>query len=399
MTESNNSRIDFDLEVDRSEVATLKYDRDMMASIFGRSDLWPSWVADMDFRAAPEVQTALARRVEHSVYGYESSGDALPNAVSTWYENRHGWRFDPAHILFTPRTLTSISLLVELFSERGDGVIVQSPVFYDFKMIVSAQRRRLVKNPLKLESAAYRMDFEQLEALAAEPKNRLLILCNPHNPIGRVWPRSDLERLAEICAANDVLVIADEIHGDITYAQRYTPFASVSEEAARIGLTCISPVKSFNLAGVANSMIVVSDDDNRESCRGWLNRFEVNKNNVFTTAAMLAAYTCAAPWLDQVIDYLRQNVNVVDEFLQQRIPAVKLIEPEGTYLLWLDFRELGLDARELESFLVEQACIAGNPGHWFGREGAGFARINIACPRRILLEALEKLATAVDSID
>ena len=398
MTETNDTRIDFDLEVDRSEVATLKYDRDMMASIFGRSDLWPSWVADMDFSAAPEVQAALARRVEHGVYGYESSSDALPDAVSTWYEKRHRWCFDPAHLLFTPRTLTSIALLVELFSARGDGVIVQSPVFYDFKMIVSAQRRRLVKNPLKLESATYRMDFEQLEAIAAESKNRLLILCNPHNPIGRVWSRPDLERLARICAANDVTVIADEIHGDITYRHNYTPFASVSAEAARISATCISPVKSFNLAGVANSMIVISDDDKRESCRGWLNRFEVNKNNVFTTAAMLAAYTRAAPWLDQVIDYLRQNAKVVDEFLQQRIPMVKLIEPEGTYLLWLDFRELGMDARQLEAFLVEQAGIAGNPGHWFGREGAGFARINIACPRRILLDALEKLESAVNSL-
>ena len=389
-------KLNFDTEIDRSEVAALKFDGDTMQSIFGTSDLWPSWVADMDFRASRQIQDALIRRAEHGVYGYESSNQALPEAVAAWYSKRHGWPLDSGHILFSPRTLASITALVELFSQKGQGVIVQPPVFYDFKMIIAAQGRRLVKNPLLLQDGCYRMDFDQLETVAADSNNSLLILCNPHNPIGRVWSKQDLSRLAEICAANGVFIIADEIHGDITYRQDYVPLASLSDEAALNCATCISPIKSFNLAGVANSMIVIADDAKRSLCRDYFSRLEVNKNNVFTTAAMLSAYTEAEAWLDQVIDYLNENIETLNNFLREKVPAVKLIKPEGTYLLWLDFRELGLDAKKLEKFLVEEAKIASNPGHWFGREGAGFARINIACPRSVLLRALENLEAAVN---
>lgn len=242
------------------------------------------------------------------------------------------------------------------------------------------------------------MDFDHLESVAADPKNRLLILCNPHNPIGRVWPKQDLSKLSEICAANNVFVIADEIHGDITYQRNYTPLASISNESSKNCATCISPIKSFNLAGVANSMIVIDDEAKRSLCKSWFSRLEINKNNVFTNAVMLAAYSNGEFWLDQVIEYLDENIGTLGKFLQQRIPSVKLIEPEGTYLLWLDFRELGMDAKQLETFLVQQAGIAGNPGHWFGREGAGFARINIACPRRVIVGALEKLEQAVNRL-
>ena len=386
---------DLDKIIDRTEVPTLKFDGDMMQSIFGERDLWPSWVADMDFAASDQIQQALMQRVEHGVYGYEPSGDRLPAAVAAWYRNRHRWSFDPDHIVFTPRTLASITALITLFSDEGDGVIVQPPVFYDFKMLISANRRRLVKNPLVLEQDRYRMDLDQLDKIAAQPGNRLLILCNPHNPLGRVWSRDDLSRLARICQENDIFVIADEIHGDITYRENYVPMASVSEDAARNCATCISPVKSFNLAGVANSMIVIDDKDRRERCQNWFGRLEVNKNNVFATAAMLAAYQQGEAWLDQVIDYLRGNIDTLRDFLRQRVPSVKLIEPQGSYLVWLDFTALGLDAKQLERFLVREARMAVNPGHWFGREGAGFARINIACPRSVLIEALENLARAV----
>ena len=393
-----NENLNFDTEIDRTEVPALKFDGEMMASIFGEKDLWPSWVADMDFRVSRHIQNALIRRVEHGIYGYESSVRELPTAIAAWYENRHRWSFDPGLILFTPRTLSSIASLVSLFSREGDGVIVQPPVFYDFKLILNANGRRMVKNPLKFEDGGYRMDFEGLETVAADPNNRLLILCNPHNPVGRVWSTEDLIALSDICAANDVFVITDEIHGDVTYRHRYTPLASISAAAADNCAACISPVKSFNLAGVANSMIVIADDDKRSQCIKWYSRLEVNKNNAFTTAAMLAAYTRGEEWLDAVIDYLQENIETLRDFLQRNIPSVKLVEPAGTYLLWLDFRDLRLDARQLETFLVQKARIASNPGHWFGREGAGFARINIACPRSVLLRALENLATAVNEL-
>lgn len=395
MAYSNSEIINFDAEVDRTEVRTLKYDGEMMESIFGEKNLWPSWVADMDFKTSRYIQDALAQRVEHGIYGYESNNRALPEAVSAWYEKRHGWPLNPGHVIFSHRTLNSIAVLIKLFSEKGDGVIVQPPVFYDFKMIVNANKRRLVKNPLRIEHEIYQMDFDHLENVAADPNNSLMIVCNPHNPIGRVWSPRDLSRLSEICSANNVYVITDEIHGDITYQRNYTPLASISRESSLNCATCISPVKSFNLAGVANSMIVIDDEEKRSLCKDWFSRMEVNKNNVFTTAAMMSAYIDGEYWLDQVIDYLYENINTLRSFLQQKIPSVKLVEPEGTYLPWLDFRGLDLDAKQLEHFLVQQAGIAGNPGHWFGREGAGFARINIACSRRTMIGALERLEQAV----
>ncbi len=370
----------------------------MMESIFGEKDLWPSWVADMDFQASQHIQNALTRRVEHGIYGYESSSDELPKAVSAWYEKRHNWFLNPDHIVFSPRTLASITALVALFSKEGDGVIVQPPVFYDFKLIISENKRRLIKNPLKLENGIYQIDFDHLETVAANPNNKLLILCNPHNPIGRVWPKKDLLKLSEICTANNVYIISDEIHGDITYQCRYTPLASISNEVAYNSATCISPIKSFNLAGVVNSMIVIGADEKRSLCKNWYSRLEVNKNNIFATAAMLAAYTKGEYWLDEVIKYLKENIETLSDFLDQNVPFVKLIEPEGTYLLWLDFRELGLDAKQLETFLAQKARIASNPGHWFGREGAGFARINIACPRGVLVKALNNLEKAVNQL-
>ena len=384
--------------IDRTAVATLKFDGDMMQSIFGDRSLWPSWVADMDFKAAPEVIAALARRLDHGVFGYESSCEALPAAVVNWLSTRYGWSTSPEKIITTPRTLNSLSVMIDLFSAEGEGVIVQPPVFYDFKQLISANRRRLVKNPLRLEHGRYRMDLDHLEAVAAEPENRLLILCNPHNPVGRAWSQQELSALSEICSGNGVFVIADEIHGDLVYRNRYTPLASVSREAALNCASCVSPIKSFNLAGVANSMIIIEHDDRRQLCRDWYNRFEVNKNNVFTNAAMLAAYSSGGEWLEQVTDYIQGNVELLDDFLQQNVPAVKLIEPEATYLVWLDFRELGLDARQLEAFLSKEARMATNPGHWFGREGAGFARINVACPRSVLETALKQLAKAVTGL-
>jgi len=394
----NHKNYNLDEIINRSEVPTLKFDNKTMLSIFGATNLWPSWVADMDFKAAPEIIEALSRRLDHGILGYEASTDDLPNAVASWFQKRYDWCFKTKHIVFTPRTLNSLATLITLFSSEGDGVIIQPPVFYDFKLILRANKRVLVKNPLKLEQGKYQMDFDNLESVAAEPNNKLLILCNPHNPIARVWSREDLSRLSEICIRNDVFIIADEIHADVTYHHRYTPAASVSKEAALNTATCISPVKSFNLAGVANSMIVIENDAKRKLCNDWYNRMEINKNNVFTNASMLAAYTKGEPWLEQVIEYLQGNIEFLRNFLRQNTPSIKLIEPEGTFLLWLDFRGLGLGVRQLETFLTTGARMATNPGQWFGREGVGFVRINIACPRGVLNTALNQLEKAVNKL-
>ena len=392
------STINFDEIIDRNEVATLKFDPSTLRDVFGSDQLWPAWVADMDFRAAPVIIDALRQRLEHGVFGYENSQPELPTAISHWYQSRYGWTFSPQHIQFTPRTLNSITVLIELFSDKGDGVIVQPPVFYDFKLIIRSTGRKLIKNSLQLEQQRYQIDFDDLEIKAQQPANKILILCNPHNPIGRAWTHEELSRIADICARNNVFIIADEIHGDISYGKCFTPLASVSTQAAENSATCISPVKSFNLAGLANSMIVIADEEKRQRCAEWYNRMEINKNNVFCNAAMLAAYTRGEHWLQQVTDYLQQNIELVKTILQQRIPRIKLIEPDASYLLWLDFRALDLDPKQLANFLVQDAHMATNPGHWFGREGAGFARINIACPRSVLAQAMEKLEQAVNKL-
>jgi len=392
----NKKLVNLDEIINRAAVPTLKFDGETMQSIFGAKDLWPSWVADMDFKAAPEIIKALSQRLDHGVFGYEVSTNELREAVANWYQKRYHWAFDTEHIISTPRTLNSLATLVTLFSSEGDGVIIQPPVFYDFKLILRANKRRLVKNPLKFEQGRYQIDFDNLESVAAEAGNKLLILCNPHNPIGRVWSKKDLVKLTEICIRNNVFIIADEIHGDITYHNRYTPVASVSKQAALNTATCISPIKSFNLAGVANSMIVIENEDKRKLCADWYNRHEINKNNIFTNTAMLAAYTKGEPWLEQVIDYLQDNIEILRNFLQHKIPSIKLVEPDGTYLVWIDFRELGFDAKQLETFLAREARMATNPGHWFGREGAGFVRINIACPKSVLIAALNQLEKAIN---
>jgi len=384
----------FDSIVNRTEVPTLKFDAETMQGIFGASELWSSWVADMDFRAAPEIIEALSLRVDHGVFGYEVNRSVIRGAVASWYQNRYTWSFNPEHIISTPRTLNSLAMLINLFSAEGDGVIVQPPVFYDFKLILRANKRRLVKNPLRLKQGKYQMDFDHLESVLAEPDNKLLILCNPHNPLSRVWPKKDLARLSEICLRHNVFIIADEIHGDITYQGRYTPLASISRITSLNTATCISPVKSFNLAGVANSMIVIEDEEKRKACADWYKRMEINKNNVFTNAAMLAAYTKGEPWLEQVTAYLQGNIETLRNFLQHKTPLIKFIEPEASFLVWIDFRAMGLDVKQLEIFLVRDAQMATNPGHWFGREGAGFARINIACPRSMLHAALVNLEKA-----
>jgi cystathionine beta-lyase len=393
-----NRPINFDEIIDRNEVATLKFDKATMQDVFGSDKLWPAWVADMDFRAAPAIIDALTQRLEHGVFGYENSLQELPEAISRWCQTRYDWSFPPEQIQFTPRTLNSIAVLIELFSNKGDGVIVQPPVFYDFKLIIRSSGRKLIKNSLMLQQQRYQIDFDDLEQKAQDPANKILILCNPHNPVGRAWTREELTRIADICARNDVFIIADEIHGDISYGQCYTPLASVNAQAADISASCISPVKSFNLAGLANSMIVIGNDENRQRCADWYNRMEINKNNVFCNAAMLAAYTEGEDWLKQVTDYLWQNIELLRTTLLQHIPQIKLIEPDASYLVWLDFSELGMDPKALAKFLVEDAHMATNPGHWFGREGAGFARINIACPRSVLQQALSTLEQAVNQL-
>ena len=392
----DNTQFRFDEEIDRQLVPALK-SHPIVLGEDGR-DLFAAGVADMDFRAAEPVLAAMRQRLEHGVFGYETVPEGLLPALTGWLRNRHGWEVEDAHILRAPNVLNSLAVCASLFCRKGEGIIVQPPVFFDFFDVIRENDRRLVCNPLILTDDRYEMDFVGLERLAADEKNTMLFLCNPHNPVGRVWTRRELIRLGEICRRNGVLVIADEIHGDITFpGHDYIAFSSLGAEYADNSVTLISPAKSFNLAGCCGAFTIVSNSGRRQAIQTENSRLTVNKNNAFSSVAMEAAYRHGEPWLDAIIEYLSGNLELVRSALTD-IPSIHLIEPEGTFLVWLDFRQMGLSEEELTRFLREQAGWAVTRGLAFGEEGRGFARLNIACVRARLDSALNRLIEAARAL-
>jgi len=390
---AKTKKYSLDDDTDRRAVPALKYHPVVLGS--GGEDLFAAGVADMDFRAPPAVLDALRKRLEHGVFGYEAVPDGLIPALSRWLRTRHGWRVDGGHVLRAPNVLNALAIAASLFAREGDGVIVQPPVFFDFYDILSENNRRIVFNPLILDDGRYRMDFEDLEKQASDPRTKLIYLCNPHNPVGRVWTREELTTLGDICAANAVLVVSDEIHADITFpGHRYTPFVSLGRDYAGNCISCVSPAKSFNIASCCSSFTIVADEQLRKAFQVENSRLTVNKNNAFASVAMEAAYRDGGPWLAEVLAYLEVNVGLVRDALKD-IERVDLIEPDGTFLLWLDFRKLRLSPDDLTAFLRDEAKWAVSRGQAFGEEGAGFARVNIACTRARLAAALDRLTHAI----
>ena len=386
----------FDEDIDRREVPALKVHPIVLGPDGG--DLFPAGVADMDFRAPPCVVEALQKRLDHGVFGYETVPDGLLPALTAWLHARQGWPVDPGHVLRAPNVLNALAIAASLFTDEGDGVIVQPPVFFDFFDILRENKRALVANPLVLQDGRYVMDFEDLELKASDPRSKMIYLCNPHNPVGRVWTDRELRALGDICARHDVLVVADEMHGDLVFSgKRYTPFASLGPEFSENCITCLSPAKTFNIAACCSAFTVITDDRKRKAFQAENSRLTVNKNNAFANVAMEAAFTQGRPWLEDVLAYLEGNVDLVRDRLDE-IDTVDLIEPEGTFLLWLDLRKLGLSPDDLAAFLRKRAKWAVTRGRAFGEEGAGFARVNIACTRAKLEAALDKFTSAVRSL-
>ncbi|WP_066110725.1 MalY/PatB family protein [Salipiger sp. CCB-MM3] len=380
---------DFDTEIDRRAVPALKTHRIVLGE--DGSDLFPGGVADMDFPAAPCVQRAIAERAAHGIFGYEAVPDGLMPALTGWLARQHGWQVDPVHILRAPNVLNALAMAVNAFTDPGDGILIQPPVFFDFADIIRENGRRIVENPLLLQGGRYEMDFDGLEEAARDPGTKLLLLCNPHNPVGRVWTRAELTRLGDICRRHGVLVVSDEIHADITLpGHGYTPFASLSEADAANSVTCLSPAKSFNLAACCSAFTVIPDAARRRALQAANSALTVNKNNAFANVAMESAWREGDGWLDAALDYIAGNLALVRGALAGS--PVKLIEPEGTFLLWLDFRALGLSPEALHLWLRQEAGWAITRGVSFGPQGAGFGRLNIACPR-------SRLARALDSMD
>jgi len=383
--------------VDRNDVPTLKWSRSYLAEHFGNEDAIPMSVADMDLLSPPAVVERLAHRVAHGIYGYGTKPETYHHAIEDWYRSRHGWSLTRDDLVASPSVLSALAVLIEQRSNEGDGVLVQPPVFFEFKAAIRRTGRTLIKNPLLLEGDRYEMDYADLEAKAADPSTKVLILCNPHNPVGRVWSEEELARVAEICGRHGVFVVSDEIHGDFAFPpRRYVPFLTVAAGSGANAAACLSPAKTFNVAGMVDALVAIPDSEQRASFQTFVRRYFMAKTNVLTTAVVEAAYAGGAAWLDEAVAYVQGNVALVREHLAAHDLDVSMIEPEGTFLLWLDFRELGLDAKELERFLAREAGLALAQGYWFGREGAGFARMTVGCPRSTVRVALARLAEAVE---
>ena len=384
---------DFDEEIDRRQVPALKWHRMVLGE--DGADLFPAGVADMDFRAPPVVLEAMHARLDHGVFGYETVPAGLMPALTGWLAARHGWQVPAEQILRAPNVLNALAIAASLFTEPGEGIIVQPPVFFDFYDVIAENHRDVVENPLRLVDGRYQMDFDGLEVLAARPENRMLFLCSPHNPVGRVWTRAELTRLDEICRRHGVLVVADEIHADLVFpGHEHVPFASLGPEAAANSITCISPAKSFNIASCCQAFTIVPDPARRARFQAENSRLTVNKNNAFASVAMEAAYRDGAPWLAAAIAYISGNLALLRDRLA-RMPGVTMTEPEGTFLVWLDFSALGLEPAALTEFLRKKAGWAVTRGIAFGPAGARHARLNIACTRARLAAALDRLEAAL----
>ncbi|MBQ7495215.1 MAG: PatB family C-S lyase [Bacteroidaceae bacterium] len=391
---------DFDHIIDRTGTNDVKHCA--LQEHFGRTDLLPLWVADMDFETPPFITETLRKRVEHSLFGYTITPEELWTSVRRWLLDRHGWAVEHEWLTFIPGIVKGIGMVINALLERDERVIIQPPVYHPFRLVPQNNGREVVMNPLIEERDAegglhYRMDFNGLERLAREPKNRLLILANPHNPAGIVWEAETLRRVAEICAAHDVVVISDEIHGDMAlFGHRHTPFASVSEAAAQCTITFGAPSKTFNIAGIVSSYAVVPNAALRERFFHWLEASEMNAPTLFAPIATIAAFTPEGEeWRQQMLRYVEGNVMFVEDYCRDYLPQIRPMRPEASYLVWLDCRGLGLDHDALNDLFVNRARLALNDGEMFGTEGRGFMRLNVGCPRSVLHQALEQLRTAI----
>ena len=372
----------------RDNPRALAFDGGRLEQLFGRSDLLPLWIAEPYLPLAPPIKDAIEKRANSGWYGYESRPEQIKDAFWEWMETRHRWSRDGLTTIVSPSVGTSIGVLINKLSADGDGVILQPPVFTDFKPLVAASHRKVVRNSLILDGDEYGMDLDGLAAVAAEPATRLMILCNPHNPIGRVWTAAELAAVAQICAQNDVTVIADEIHADLTLPPNtFTPFADAARGTGVEWAATHGPIKTFGLAGVCDTLLITDDEDIARRFKEQSNRLHLTRNNVFALAAFDAAYREGDEWLDDLLALINRNL---DQLTSGLTGGVRTMPHQATYLAWLDFRPLGLDVPELASWLSE-AGVALSPGHWFGREGAGFARMSIAVEEPVIAEAVKLL--------
>jgi cysteine-S-conjugate beta-lyase len=386
----------FDEPIQREGTSCIKYD--LREEIFGRKEIIPMWVADMDFKTPGFITAALRERLDHEIFGYSYRPAEYYSSIINWFEKRHNWKIQKEWMVFTPGIVPALNFCTLAFTQPGDKIIVQPPVYFPFFSAVESHGRTLVYNQLKQENDRWVMDLESLSA-SIDPKTRMIIISNPHNPVGRVWTPEELNKLADICLKNNILILSDEIHCDLVLPGFiHNPLASLSEKIAVNTITCIAPSKTFNLAGLATSNVIISNPVLKKSFIKVIENLHVGSGNIFGTAASVAAYSHGHEWLDALLAYIDKNVEFVEDYCLKMIPEIIPVRPEATYLIWLDCRKLGMTGRELHNFFVHSAGIGMNEGSTFGPGGEGFMRMNLGTTHQTVIKAMEQIEKAVSSL-
>ena len=384
-------KYNFDEIIDRRGTDCIKWDA--VGERWGRNDLLPLWVADMDFRTPPFVIDALKKRLEHEILGYTFACEEWYTSIINWLQQRYQWKVTREMLTFVPGIVRGLAFAIQCFTEKGDKVMVMPPVYHPFFLVTEKNRREVVYSPLVLRDGQYHIDFERFRKDVQGCK--MIILSNPHNPGGRVWTAEELEQIAEICYESGTLVISDEIHADLTLPPyKHSTFALVSDKARRNSLVFMSPSKAFNMPGLASSYCIIENDGIRHRFQEYMEASELNEGHLFAYLSVAAAYTNGTEWLDQVIAYIQANIDFTEKYLRDYIPGIHMIRPQASYLIFLDCRALGLSQKELVDLFVDGAHLALNNGTTFGKEGEGFMRLNVACPRSVLEKALGQLREA-----
>jgi len=392
----NTNSVKWDFRFEEGEVQNW----DKTYSKHGENKVLPLWVADMDLICPQPVIDALAKRAKHGIFGYTRETEAYYDAVQGWFERRQGWHIEPSWITITPGVVPAINILVQAFVKPGEKVIIQPPVYYPFFSAVEGNDAVVIRNPLLYKDGRYQIDFDDLEKSAKDPDVRMMVISSPHNPVGRVWTRDELNRMGEICRENNILMVSDEIHSDLIMpGYEFVPFPLAGDGFDSFSVVCTAPSKTFNIAGLKTSNIIIPDKKLRRDFQRTLNKSGIHGISPFGMDAVISAYNEGEEWLEQVLDYIHKNYLFLKEFIQKELPEIDVIDLEGTYLVWLDCRRLGLDAKHLESLMLEDARLYLDEGCIFGSEGDGFERINIACPRSLLEQALERLRDTIKTRD
>lgn len=389
-------RYNFDEIIDRKNTGSLKWD--FCEKYLGEKEVLPMWVADMDFRVPQPVIEAVICKARLGIYGYAEESESYYDAAVNWLKRRHGWSVKREWIQFSPGIVPALHLLVKTFAEPGDSIIVQSPVYYPFYHAINHGDCQVLNNPLRLIDGKYYMDFEDLENIT-DPKVKMIFLCSPHNPGGIVWSKEDLTRLGTICLEKNIIVVSDEIHGDLVlYNNKHIPFATLSDEFAMNSITGVAPSKTFNLAGLQASNIIIPNPELAEAFRTTMEKSALSRPNLFAIEAAEAAYNFGDEWLDQLIEYIEGNHQLLEDYIEAKIPKLKVIKPQASYLAWLDCRNLGMNNEELKIFIEKKAQLGLNQGYIFGEGGEGFVRINLGCPSSVVNKALKRLDQAVNAL-